>query len=112
MAVDAIGAGARMALPALPRTEAVRGPVPAGAVDGAQGTQRGGFGAALTDALDAVDADVKAGDRLANQVVRGEAVETHDLMIALEKADLSVRLMTQVGRRAVDAYREIMRLNV
>ena len=88
---------------------ALRGP------DGAKGPGAkgpGSFGEALVGALDAVDTDMKGSDKLVTKAVRGESVETHELMMALEKADLSVRLMTQVGRRAVEAYREIMRMNV
>ena len=95
------------ALPAAAPTP-VRPPI---AVD--EGRARGGsFADALVRALDAVDGDIKAADTEVNKVVRGDSVELHDVMMSLEKADVSVRLMTQVGRRAVDAYREIMRMNV
>ncbi len=40
---------------------------------------------------------------------RGGTVET---MVALSKADLSLRFVTEVRNRALEAYQEIMRLQV
>lgn len=42
----------------------------------------------------------------------GDSVDLHELMIAMEKADISLRLMVQVRNKAVDAYHEIMRMQV
>jgi flagellar hook-basal body complex protein FliE len=36
----------------------------------------------------------------------------HDTMIAMEQADVSFRLMMQVRNKIVDAYQEIMRIQV
>jgi len=42
-------------------------------------------------------------------VGRGDVVET---MVSLSKAELSLRLVTEVRNRALEAYNEIMRLQV
>jgi flagellar hook-basal body complex protein FliE len=42
----------------------------------------------------------------------GESQGLHDTMIAMEKADISLRFMTQVRNKAVDAYKQIMRMQV
>lgn len=70
------------------------------------------FGDALATALDGVNTQVQNADEEVSALVRGDSVELHRAMMSLEKADVSVRLMTQVGRRVVDAYREIIRMNV
>ncbi len=70
------------------------------------------FGQTLAGALDSVNADLQVADDEVNALVRGESVELHRAMMSLEKADVSVRLMSQVGRRVVDAYREIIRMGV
>jgi len=36
----------------------------------------------------------------------------HDTMLALEKADLSFRLMMQVRNKIVEAYQEVIRMQV
>jgi flagellar hook-basal body complex protein FliE len=40
------------------------------------------------------------------------SADLHDVMIAMEKADISLRLLVQVRNKAVDAYHEIMRMQV
>jgi flagellar hook-basal body complex protein FliE len=42
----------------------------------------------------------------------GGPTDLHDVMIAMEKADISLRLAVQVRNKAVDAYQEIMRMQV
>ena len=42
----------------------------------------------------------------------GEKASLHDTMIAMEQADLSFRMMMQVRNKIVDAYQEIMRMQV
>jgi flagellar hook-basal body complex protein FliE len=42
----------------------------------------------------------------------GESVDLHEMMIAMEKADISLRLMVQVRNKAMDAYHEIMRMQI
>ena len=42
----------------------------------------------------------------------GGPADLHDVMIAMEKADISLRLMVQVRNKAVEAYQEIMRMQV
>jgi len=42
----------------------------------------------------------------------GENVDLHEMMIAMEKADISLRLMVQLRNKAIDAYHEIMRMQV
>jgi flagellar hook-basal body complex protein FliE len=42
----------------------------------------------------------------------GQASSIHDTMIAMEKADISLRLLTRVRNKAVEAYQEIMRMQI
>ena len=42
----------------------------------------------------------------------GETDNVHDVMIAAEKAKLAVNLTTSVQTKVIDAYNEIMRLQV
>jgi flagellar hook-basal body complex protein FliE len=66
----------------------------------------------LTAALQHVDGLQKE----ANQSIQSLTVEggsdIHETMIAMEKADLSFRLMLQVRSKLVDAYQEVMRIQV
>jgi len=36
----------------------------------------------------------------------------HEVMLSLQKAEISLKLMTKVRDKGIDAYREMMRMNV
>lgn len=52
------------------------------------------------------------GDIAIEQMQTGEAEHLHDVMIALEEADVSLRMLVQIRNRAVTAYEEIMRMQI
>ena len=52
------------------------------------------------------------GDVAAKALVTGASGDIHGTMLALERADLSLRLVTQVRNRVIEAYQEIMRMSV
>ena len=49
---------------------------------------------------------------MADGLAAGEHRNIHETMIALQEANLSFRLVTQVRNKVVDAYREIFRMPV
>jgi flagellar hook-basal body complex protein FliE len=70
----------------------------------------GGFPEYIKQALKSVnDMEVKA-DHSIVQMTKGET-GVHETMIALQKADISLRLLLQIRNKAMDAYREIMRMS-
>ena len=70
------------------------------------------FGNAITGAIQSVSDAEREADQLAVAVASGQETSVSDLMIATSKATLSVELMAQVRNRAVEAYQEIMRMQV
>ena len=54
----------------------------------------------------------KNADALAMQVATGQPVELHEAIIAMEQADLSLRMAMQVRNKLVEAYQEVMRMQV
>ncbi|MFW5866940.1 MAG: flagellar hook-basal body complex protein FliE [Armatimonadota bacterium] len=91
----------------------VSGPrgLPAGRVGGVDG-EGGSFADVLREAIDEVNETQHHADAAVRRVATGEADDLHEAMIALEKADLTLRLTTQVTQRAVEAYREISRMQL
>ncbi len=71
-----------------------------------------GFSEVLKKSVDAVNERMKAADAMAQGLVSGQHANIHETMIALEKANISFRLMTKVQQKAIDAYREIMRIQL
>ena len=46
------------------------------------------------------------------QLHTGDEKNLHGAMISMEKADISLRYMIQARNKAIDAYQEIMRMQV
>lgn len=70
------------------------------------------FAEALKDSLSEVNQAQLTADHAAEQIAAGETKNLHGAMIKLEEADISLRLMVQVRNKAVEAYQEIMRMQV
>ncbi|MCD6184882.1 MAG: flagellar hook-basal body complex protein FliE [Deltaproteobacteria bacterium] len=70
------------------------------------------FGKILTDSLVEVNKLQKEADKASSDLVTGKETDIHNTMIAIEKADISFRLMMQVRNKIVAAYEEIKRMQV
>ncbi|MCW5893763.1 MAG: flagellar hook-basal body complex protein FliE [bacterium] len=70
------------------------------------------FGQLLEDSLTQVNSLQQQADVAITDLASGGPTTLHDTMIALEKADLSFRLMMQVRNKIVEAYQEIVRMQV
>ena len=69
----------------------------------------GGFSEYVNQALKNVnDLEAKA-NHAVEEMTTGQT-GIHETMIALQKADISLRLLLQVRNKALEAYREIMRM--
>jgi flagellar hook-basal body complex protein FliE len=69
------------------------------------------FAETLTQALGSVDKLQVQADEQAAKVALGGG-NLHEMSLALEKADISMRLAVKVRNKLVDAYNEIMRMGV
>ena len=83
------------------------------AFDSTPATPAGGgsFGDALADALGRAEALQQGADAQAERAALG-AGNLHETALALEKADIAMRVLTTVRNRIVDAYQEVMRMTV
>lgn len=57
------------------------------------------------------DAQLQA-DSAIKAAVSGQATDVHDTMIAIQKADVSLKLMMEVRNKLLEAYQDIMRTQV
>lgn len=69
------------------------------------------FSSFLSDAITQVDAQEQQVQALNEKFMLGE-VNVDELMVASERALLSLQLTTQVRNKAIEAYQEIMRLQM
>lgn len=70
------------------------------------------FGQMLTQALNQLSTQEKAVESLNGAFIRGEPVDTHQLMIQSEKLTLGLQMTVQVRNKAIEAYQEIMRMQM
>ena len=70
------------------------------------------FGETMTNALDRVDQVQKASDAQVEAFIAGETENTHEVMIAMNQAELHFQLLTEVRNKLLEGYQEIMRMQV
>lgn len=70
------------------------------------------FADSLKKAVNTVDALQKDADVKMQELATGKSQNIHETMIAAEKADIALKLMVQVRNKIIDAYQEIMRMQV
>lgn len=78
------------------------------------GAQKAGadFSQFLNDALKQVDTLQKDADAASIGLATGQVQDVHSAMVALEKANLSLSLTVQVRDKVLDAYHEMMRMQL
>jgi len=70
------------------------------------------FGDVLKSAISTANELQKQSDAEIQKLMAGETQDLHTTMIAVQKADLSFQMMMQVRNKIVQAYQEIMRMQV
>ncbi len=81
-----------------------------GVAGGAQGEV--GFGDLLKQALQEVNQAQDQAEGEARNLMVGESADMHTAMLAVQKADLSFQMMMAVRSKLIDAYREVMRMQM
>jgi flagellar hook-basal body complex protein FliE len=72
----------------------------------------GSFANVLKQSLTEVNSMQQKADAAITALATGDKVSLHETMIAMEQADVSFRLMMQVRNKIVEAYQEILRMQV
>jgi len=71
-----------------------------------------GFGDMLTRELGQVNQQILNTDKQVQDLALGKTSNLHEVMIALEETKLSFNLMVQIRSRALEAYQDILRMQV
>lgn len=71
-----------------------------------------GFGDILLKTIEDVNRQQIQGDVATDKLQTGEAKHLHEVMIAMEQADISLRMLVQMRNKVQQAYEEIMRLQL
>lgn len=92
-----------------------------GSIPSIQGTEAGrpsnpvstpDLGSAFKTALEDLSAVENNADTLMQQLATGEDVEIHEVMIAMEEADVSLRVTMAVRDKLIESYQEVMRMQI
>ncbi|MBI4928375.1 MAG: flagellar hook-basal body complex protein FliE [Anaerolineae bacterium] len=87
-----------------------------GSVGGAPKTPASGnlekAGQSFEKMLSSLDQSQKNSDELVKQLSLGESTDLHTVMIGLEENDVNFRVAMAIRDKLVDAYREVMRMQI
>ena len=72
----------------------------------------GGFGQALTDAISGISDAQNAADDASVRLAAGDPIDLHEVMLARETASLQFQLAVQVRNKLVEAYQDVMRMQI
>ena len=70
------------------------------------------FSETLSESLNRVNQLQNQADEAIEDFVAGKSQSIHDTMIAVGKADMAFRMTMQVRNKIVDAYKEVLRMQV
>ncbi len=66
----------------------------------------------LKEAIQQINTLQEEAGEMTRQFVTGEVTDLHQVMVATEKARVALELMLEIRNKMVDAYKEIMRMQV
>jgi len=67
------------------------------------------FSELLKERIDEVNDLQKAGQQAMSDIATGQVKDLHQAAIAIDKAELSMKMMLEVRNKAINAYKEILR---
>ena len=71
-----------------------------------------GFGDVLNNAIDTLQQKEDVANQNIASLAAGEDIELHQVMLAMQEADISFQMAIQVRNKLVEAYQEVMRMQV
>jgi len=70
------------------------------------------FASVLKDAIENVNDTQNISDKQTTKLAAGNVDDLHNVMIAAQKASITLETTVQVQRKVIDAYNEIMRMQI
>lgn len=75
-------------------------------------TEGEGFGSTLKGLIGDVDKMQKTAEESTRRMLTGQIEDVHQVMVAVEEAQTSFQLMMEIRNKIVEAYKEVMRMQV
>ncbi|RFU61524.1 flagellar hook-basal body complex protein FliE [Peribacillus glennii] len=70
------------------------------------------FASVLKQSIDKVNEAQGVSDNLTEKMAKGENIDLHQVMIASQKASITMQATLEVRNKVVEAYQEMMRMSV
>ncbi|NCP04526.1 MAG: flagellar hook-basal body complex protein FliE [Deltaproteobacteria bacterium] len=70
------------------------------------------FAALVKESIASVNRKQAEADQAASALASGQSSNIHEVMIKMEEAEISLRMVVQMRNKVVEAYQEIMRMQV
>jgi flagellar hook-basal body complex protein FliE len=70
------------------------------------------FSQALREGVDAVEGQIRKAEALPSDLVTGKVDDFHEVAVQLKQADLTFKFAMEIRNKLLDAYREVMRMQV
>ncbi len=70
------------------------------------------FSEMLADSMTEVNSLQAEANKAMEKLASGQTKDIHETMLTVEKADIAFRTMNQVRQKVIDAYKEIMRMQM
>lgn len=74
-----------------------------------QAVEGASFSDILKNAISGVNDAQQAANTAVEQALSGESTDVYDTMIALQKADTSLKMMLEVRNKLLEAYQEVIK---
>ena len=75
-------------------------------------TKSPSFSEFLSQSVNEVSSMLATADRKNTELAIGKTENLHEAMLSFEKADSAFRLLTQVRNKAIEAYQDILKMQV
>lgn len=66
----------------------------------------------LNEAIQSVNNQQIQSDTMTQKLINGQDVDLHEVMIASQKASITLNATMEVRNKVIDAYQEIMRMSI
>jgi len=80
--------------------------------ESAQDSGKPSFSNVLNEIVGDVDRLQKAAEKTTDKLLTGELEDVHQVVVAMEEAQTSFKLLMEVRNKMVEAYKEVMKMQV
>ena len=79
---------------------------------GSAGAGKSKFLDMLKDGIKEVNSAVKGSEKASMDLVSGKSSNIHETMLAVSKAEIGFNMLVQMRNKAIEAYQDVMRMQV